>query len=281
MRPRVSPRAMYGSTRPPVARNGRLTAATASEPERAARTISAVSIEIRSWASRVWAPEVRRRHDLLVAHQAEVLGRLLGEDVERRAAEVAGLRAPPAAPSSSITPPRPQLTSSAPFFIFARRSRFSRLRVSSVSGVWRVTTSARASRSSSGQQLDLQLAGRRGVEERVVGHDLHLEAAGAVRHPLADAAEADDPQRLALELDAGELAVPLPGLHRGVGLGHPAGEREEEREGVLGGRHQVGRGRVDHQDAELGGGGHVHVVDADAGAPHHLELLAGLAAGRR
>ena len=44
---------------------------------------------------------------------------------------------------------------------------------------------------------------------------------------------------------------------------------------MLGGRHQVGRGRVDHQDAELGRGGHVHVVDADAGAPHHLELLAG------
>ena len=47
-RPRPSPRARNGSARPPAGRNGRFTAATASEPERAASTISAVSTEIRS-----------------------------------------------------------------------------------------------------------------------------------------------------------------------------------------------------------------------------------------
>ena len=177
--------------------------------------------------------------------------------------------------SSSITPPRPQLTISAPFFIL--RQALAVQHVAGLLGERRVERDhVRAGEQIvDRQQLDVQLAGRRGVEEGVVGHDLHLEAAGAVRHPLADAAEADDPDRLALKLDAGDLAVPLPRPHRGVGLGHPAGEREEQREGVLGGRHQVGRGRVDDQDAELGRGGHVDVVDADAGAPHHLELLAG------
>ena len=41
-----------------------------------------------------------------------------------------------------------------------------------------------------------------GVEEGVVGDHLHLQRLGARRHPLPDAAEADDPQGLALLLDA-------------------------------------------------------------------------------
>ena len=36
------------------------------------------------------------------------------------------------------------------------------------------------------QQLDLQATGGLLVQERIVGHDLHLEAAGARRHPLAE-----------------------------------------------------------------------------------------------
>ena len=209
MRPSDSPSAMNGSARPPVGRNGRLTAATASEPASAASTISAVSIEIRSWASRVWAPRWGVDTTLLWRTSRRSFG---GSSAKTSSA------APPIWPdssasssaSSSITPPRPQLTISAPFFIFARRSRFSRLRVSLVSGVWKVITSGAGEQVVDRQQLDVQLAGRRGVEEGVVGHDLHLEAAGAVRHPLADAAEADDPERLALQLDAGDLAVPAP-----------------------------------------------------------------------
>jgi hypothetical protein len=42
---------------------------------------------------------------------------------------------------------------------------------------------------------------------------------------------------------------------------------------VLDRRHEVGRGRVDHQDAALGGRSHIHVVDTDTGAADDLESL--------
>ena len=117
----------------PRARNGRLTAATASEPERAASTICAVSIEIRSWASRVWAPRWGVDTTFLWRTSRRSLG---GSSANTSRA------APPRWPasrdsssaSSSTTPPRAQLTRSAPFFILARVSRFSRLRVWAVIG---------------------------------------------------------------------------------------------------------------------------------------------------
>lgn len=90
-------------------------------------------------------------------------------------------------------------------------------------------------------------------------------------------AETDDAQDLALDLDADELAaLPLAGLDAGAGLGHLAGHAHDQADGVLGGGLDVARGRVHDHDAQLGGGGHVHVVDADAGARHHLEVGGGL-----
>ena len=53
--------------------------------------------------------------------------------------------------------------------------------------------------------LDPQLAVALGADERVVRDHLHLKAAGALRDELADAAEAEDPERLLVQLDAGEL----------------------------------------------------------------------------
>ena len=44
---------------------------------------------------------------------------------------------------------------------------------------------------------------------------------------------------------------------------------------MLGGRHGVPRGRVDHGDARAGGGLQVDVVHADAGASDDLQVLAG------
>jgi hypothetical protein len=80
--------------------------------------------------------------------------------------------------------------------------------------------------------------GRR--DEGIVGDDLHAERTAAGRDLASDAAEADHPQPLALQLDAGErLAVPLAGLHRGVGGGDVAREGEHHREGQLRGRHHV------------------------------------------
>jgi hypothetical protein len=126
-----------------------------------------------------------------------------------------------------------------------------------------------------GEQLHLHLARGGRVEERIEGRDLHLEPAGPVGHLLTDASEADDAQGLALQLDAGDLAVPSSRLRGGIGQRNAARQGEQQRESVLRGRRQVGRGRVDHQDAQLGRGGHVHVVHPDAGAAHDFQALAG------
>ncbi len=212
MRPSDSPRLMYGSTRPPAGRNGRFTAATASEPESAASTISAVSIEMRSWASWVWAP----RCGVATTFGWRTSRRSLGGSSANTSSA-----APPRCPassdsssaSSSTTPPRRAVDDQRALLHLGHR-----LAVEQVAGLVRHRHveghHVRAGEQLvERQQLHLQPPGRRGVEERVVGHDLHLEAARPVRHPLADAAEADDAQGLALKLDAGELAVPLPRLH--------------------------------------------------------------------
>ncbi len=58
----------------------------------------------------------------------------------------------------------------------------------------------------------------------------------------------------------------------GVGGRHATGEREHQRDGVLGGGDGVAAGRVHDHDALARGGGHVDVVDADAGADDRAEL---------
>ena len=90
----------------------------------------------------------------------------------------------------------------------------------------------------------------------------------------ADIAAADDAQRLVGDLDAHEaVLLPLAGLRRGVGLRDLAGEREHQRDGVLGGGDRVAERRVHHDHALGGGGRDIDVVDADAGAADHLEVL--------
>ena len=67
--------------------------------------------------------------------------------------------------------------------------------------------------------LDAELAEALGRDERVVGDDAHAQPARAARDLLADAAEAEDAERLARELDAA-VRAPLPAalLERRVGL---------------------------------------------------------------
>jgi hypothetical protein len=62
--------------------------------------------------------------------------------------------------------------------------------------------------------LDLHRLGAAGREVGVVGEHPHPEGLSALGDLAADAAESDDAEGLAEELDAGErLAVPLPGAH--------------------------------------------------------------------
>ena len=102
--------------------------------------------------------------------------------------------------------------------------------------------------------------------------DLHVERLGALGDELADAAEADHAERLAVELVAAVArARPLAADERAVRLGDVAAQRERQRQRVLGGGDRVRLGRVGDDDPALGRGVHVDVVDAGAGAADHLQ----------
>ncbi len=117
--------------------------------------------------------------------------------------------------------------------------------------------------------LDAQLAVALGGHERVERHDLHVEAPGPLRDQLPDAPEAEDPQRLLVQLDAQELrALPAPAGQRRVRLGDVARQRQQQRHGVLGGGDRVRLRRVGDHDPALGGGLHIDVVDPHAGTTH-------------
>jgi hypothetical protein len=58
-----------------------------------------------------------------------------------------------------------------------------------------------------------------------------------------------------------------------VGGGQFAGQRQHQRDGMLGGGDGIAEGRVHHDDAGGGGGGNVHIVHADAGAADHFQVL--------
>ena len=132
------------------------------------------------------------------------------------------------------------------------------------------------------QQLDAELAAALGRHERVEGDEAHPEAAGPVGDELADAAEADDAERLVGQLDAlPPAALPAPGDERGVGLGDVAGLGQQQRHRVLGGRHDVALRRVDDHHAARGGRLGVDVVEADAGPPDDEQVAAGGEHARR
>ena len=115
------------------------------------------------------------------------------------------------------------------------------------------------------EQLDAHLLGPILGHERVVRHEAHPEALGAVGDELADAAEADDAERLVGQFDAfPAAALPATRDERGVGLGHVAGRREQQRHRVLGGGDDVALRGVDDHHAARGGRRDVDVVEADA-----------------
>ncbi len=123
-------------------------------------------------------------------------------------------------------------------------------------------------------EIDAELAGAIGAHVGVVGHELHAERVGPLRDEHTDATEADDAERLVVQLDAlPPGAVPLAGPEVAVGLRHVAGLGEQQRDGVLRRRQHVGLRRVHDHDAAAGGRLDVDVVEADAGAPDDDELV--------
>jgi hypothetical protein len=57
-----------------------------------------------------------------------------------------------------------------------------------------------------------------GIEVGVVGNDVHTETEGSAGDATCDAPEAEQPERFAGELDAGELGVVIPGGGSQVGF---------------------------------------------------------------
>ena len=124
-----------------------------------------------------------------------------------------------------------------------------------------------------GQQLDAELRGTRGRYVRVIRDDVRAERGQSLRHQLADAAEPHHADGLAVNLGTGELrAFPRVLTQRCVGSRDLAGRGKQQRERMLGGTVDVRRRRVDHKHAASGGGVHVDVVQAHAGARDDLEL---------
>ncbi len=68
------------------------------------------------------------------------------------------------------------------------------------------------------------LAGDDGRDEWIVADDVHAEGLGAASDFEADAAEADDAERLVAELGALQrFLLPLGGVHGGVGARNGSG----------------------------------------------------------
>ncbi len=117
----------------------------------------------------------------------------------------------------------------------------------------------------------LRSAGRLNVG--VVRDQVRAERGEPLSDELPDLAEADDADGLVEDLDAGELRpLPLTRLQRGVRDRSAAGDREQQRDRLLGGADDVRLRRVDHHDAGVGRGLHVDVVETDAGARDDLQV---------
>ena len=120
-------------------------------------------------------------------------------------------------------------------------------------------------------EAEFRRLGRR--HEWIESHDGHVEAFGPACDFATDASQAHDAERFPGQLGADELvAIPAAGLHHGVGRGNFTGQGEHEGHGVFRRRDGVPARRVHHHDALAGGGGHVDVIDADAGASDGSEL---------
>src|SRR5918999_5477361 len=121
-------------------------------------------------------------------------------------------------------------------------------------------------------ELDAQLGGAGRGDVRVVGDQVDAERGEPLGDELADLAETDDADGLAVQLDARErTALPLALPQGRVGRRDVPRGGEQQRDRVLGGGDDVGRGRVDDHDAARGGGGDVDVVQADAGTGDDLQ----------
>ena len=145
--------------------------------------------------------EVRRDHDLSSSNSGDsVVGSV--SNTSSAAPAITPSRTASASAASSTIPPRATLITRSVGLALSSRSRPISPAVS--------VCLRQVDREEVGlgddlverQQLDAHLAGAVGGHERVVGDEPHAERLGPVGDELADAAEADDAERLVGELDA-------------------------------------------------------------------------------
>ena len=124
-------------------------------------------------------------------------------------------------------------------------------------------------RSSSSYETDSasSSAKRASRDVGIVGQDLHLERFEPLGDHAADAPEPNDADRAAAQIDRLQLlALPEAGVGCFVRARNLAGDREQQRDGVLAGRVAVRARGIEHQHTGARGGVEIDIVDADAGA---------------
>ena len=244
---------------------------------RKSRSAAAVSTPTSSWPSRVEAAMCGRGDDLRQHLQPVIDRRLLLEDVERGAADLARLDR--VGERGLVDEIAARGVDDADAFACARASRSALTRLARLRRRRHVQRHVVGAREQVVERDELHAEVGRDLlgDERIVGDDPHAERRGAARDFLADAAQAGEAERLVAHFFAEELLLlPLALLHRGVGRGKVAGERQHERHREFGDADAVGAGRVHDDDAAGAGGGDVHVVDAGAGARDDPQLGCGV-----
>ena len=112
------------------------------------------------------------------------------------------------------------------------------------------------------------------AQERVIGHNLHVQAKRAVADDTADIARADHAEGLVVQLDPHETRLlPLAGMGGGVGLGQLAGDRKHHRYRMFGGGDGVAERRVHHDHALFRRRRNIDVVNADPGAGDDFQTV--------
>ena len=247
---------------------GMLTALVTTPPVSAATTCSAVTIPARSWASAVEAP----RCGVTTTSSRPNSGCSVIGSVGKTSRA-----APPTLPESSAASQRievDQLAAGAvddPDAVLHLGERVGVEPVDRLRGLRQVDrdqVGAPVELLARVDPLDAELAEALGGDELVEGDHVHVEGERPAGDELADPAEADHPERLAVELVAAEARPrPLAGGQRGVGLRHVAEQRQRQRQRVLGGGDGVRLGGVGDDDPAVGRGADVDVVHSGAGAP--------------
>ena len=110
-------------------------------------------------------------------------------------------------------------------------------------------------------------------DEWIAANDFKTEAAGTPRDFKPDASQAKNAEGFAAKFSALQaLLFPLACVHRVVGGGELAGQREHEADGEFGDGDGIRARSVHHHDAATGGGFCIDVVDTYTGAANDAQL---------